>query len=60
MSDGRRRRTLTLPLRWTGKFIKALAGTPRLALRGTARLVGDPARQVVDYWGSERATVRQG
>jgi mgtE-like transporter len=55
-----RRRRLTLPLRWTGRFIKALAGTPRLALRGTARLVADPARQVVDYWGSERATVRQG
>jgi mgtE-like transporter len=60
MSDPRRRRRLTLPLRWTGLLVKALAGTPRLALRGTARLVGDPARQVVDYWGSERATVRQG
>lgn len=34
--------------------------TPRKALRGTARLVGDPTRQVVDYWRSERSTVRQG
>ncbi len=60
MSPRPRRSQLTLPLRWTGLFIRALVGTPRRALRGTARLVGDPARQVVDYWGSERATVRQG
>ena len=29
-------------------------------MRGTARRVADPARQVVDYWASERQTVRQG
>jgi mgtE-like transporter len=29
-------------------------------VRGTARRVADPARQVVDYWASERVTVRQG
>jgi mgtE-like transporter len=29
-------------------------------VRGTARRVADPARQVVDYWASERQTVRQG
>jgi mgtE-like transporter len=33
-------------------------GPPARALRGGARLVGDPARQVVDYWGSERRTMR--
>ena len=28
-------------------------------MRGTARVVADPARQVVDYWASERQTMRQ-
>ena len=28
-------------------------------MRGTARRVADPARQVVDYWASERQTMRQ-
>ncbi|MPZ69679.1 MAG: hypothetical protein GEU71_09125 [Actinobacteria bacterium] len=37
---------------------RALLG-PARALRGTARRVADPARQVRDYWGSERATVKQ-
>lgn len=32
---------------------------PAKAVRGTARRFADPARQVVDYWGSERATVKQ-
>lgn len=41
-------------------MLGAVVGTPARAARGTARLVADPARQVVDYWGSERVTVRQG
>jgi mgtE-like transporter len=52
-------RTLSLPLRWVGLAARAVAGTPALAVRGTARLVGDPFHVVVDYWGTERATVRQ-
>jgi mgtE-like transporter len=53
-------RFLLLPLRLVGLVVRALVGTPVRAVRGTARLVGDPARQVVDYWASERATIRQG
>lgn len=53
-------RLLILPLRWVGVLIRALVGTPARAARGTARLVADPARQVVDYWASERSTMRQG
>jgi len=48
------------PIRWIGLGVRALLGTPAKALRGTARVVGDPARQVVDYWASERVTMRQG
>ncbi len=51
---------LRVPLRWVGLLIRALVGTPARAVRGTARRVADPARQVVDYWASERATMRQG
>lgn len=51
---------LPTPIRWMGLAVRALVGTPARALRGTARVVGDPARQVVDYWGSERVTMRQG
>jgi mgtE-like transporter len=40
--------------------VRALLGAPARAVRGTARRVADPARQVVDYWGSERVTMRQG
>ena len=40
--------------------MRALLGAPARAVRGTARRVGDPARQVVDYWASERVTMRQG
>jgi mgtE-like transporter len=49
-----------LTLRWFGFLIRAIAGSPARALRGTARRVADPARQVVDYWMSERATIKQG
>src|SRR5688500_6417618 len=51
--------SLPAPLRWTGLAIRALLGTPVRAARGTARRVGDPARQVFDYWRSERVTMRQ-
>lgn len=46
--------------RGVGLAIRAVTRPPARALRGTARRVADPARQVVDYWRSERATVRQG
>lgn len=49
-----------MPLRLLGLLLRALAGAPARAARGTARRVADPARQVVDYWGSERVTMRQG
>jgi hypothetical protein len=67
--DGERRAThrrrpqlrrLALPLRWAGLVVRALAGAPGRAVRGTARRVSDPARQVVDHFVSERVTVRQG
>src|SRR5688500_4960707 len=48
------------PIRWIGVAVRAVAGTPARALLGTARVVGDPARQVRDYWASERVTMRQG
>ena len=41
-------------------MVRFVLGTPARAVRGTARRVADPARQVVDYWASERRTVRQG
>ena len=43
-----------------GRLIRALVGTPARAVRGSGRLVADPARQVVDYWSSERRTMGQG
>nr|MBA2599515.1 magnesium transporter [Actinomycetota bacterium] len=52
-------RYLSLPLRWLGALVKVLGRPPARALRGTARRVADPARVVVDYWSSERVTVRQ-
>ncbi|MGH2694584.1 MAG: magnesium transporter [Actinomycetota bacterium] len=58
--DSQRRRRLALPLRWVGLAVRALLGPPARAARGTARRVADPARQVFDYWGSERTTMRQG
>lgn len=47
-------------IRWIGPAARALVGTPARAARGTARLVADPGRQVVEYFGSERQTIRQG
>ena len=41
-------------------MVRALFGAPARAARGTARRVADPARQVFDYWASERITMRQG
>ena len=55
-----RKRKLPPVLRWTGVVLRALAGTPVRAARGAGRFVGDPARQVADYWRTERATIRQG
>ena len=47
------------PLRWVGWVVRAVLGTPARAVRGTARRVADPTRQVFDYWASERVTMRQ-
>jgi mgtE-like transporter len=58
--ERRRRRLLTGPVRWLALGARALLGAPARAVRGTARLVADPARQVADYWVSERVTMRQG
>ena len=52
--------SLPAPLRWLARLVRALLGAPARAVRGTARRVADPARQVLDYWGSERVTMRQG
>ena len=57
------KKTSRLPLgliRWVGLGVRAVVGPPARAARGTARRVADPARQVADYWGSERVTMRQG
>jgi mgtE-like transporter len=61
MSPGRggARDTPSPPLRWLALLARALVGTPARAARGTARRVADPVRQVVDYWVSERVTMRQ-
>jgi mgtE-like transporter len=58
--ERRRRLPIAAPIRWIGFLIRAILGPPTRAVRGTARRVADPARQVVDYWATERATVRQG
>lgn len=58
--EGSQKSRLSLPLRWFGILIRALLGPPARAVRGTARRVADPARQIGDYWMSERATIRQG
>lgn len=52
--------SLPAPLRWLGWLVRAVLGAPARAVRGTARRVADPARQVFDYWASERITMRQG
>ncbi|HEX2258115.1 MAG TPA: magnesium transporter [Actinomycetota bacterium] len=61
MDEPRRslRRGVALPIRWVGGVIRALVGPPARAIRGSARIVADPAAQVVDYWASERSTIRQ-
>jgi mgtE-like transporter len=51
--------SLPAPLRLLGLVVRAVVGPPVRAVRGTARRVADPARQVVDYWRSERVTMRQ-
>lgn len=62
MAERRRDRLarIGLPLRWLALGARALLGAPGRAVKGTARVVADPARQVVDYWRSERSTIRQG
>ncbi|HEV3473422.1 MAG TPA: hypothetical protein VG408_09530, partial [Actinomycetota bacterium] len=50
--------SLTRPIGWLGLIVRALVGAPARAARGTARRVADPARQVRDYWISERVTMR--
>lgn len=62
MAKNRRsvRRGIEPPINWIGLAVRAVLGTPARAVRGTARVVGDPARQVRDYFASERITVRQG
>jgi mgtE-like transporter len=57
------KKTSRLPLgliRWVGLGVRTVVGPPARAARGTARRVADPARQVADYWSSERVTMRQG
>ena len=56
----RRLGVLATPVRWVGLGVRLLLGPPARAVRGTARRVRDPARQVVDYWASERVTMKQG
>jgi mgtE-like transporter len=51
---------LAAPVRWVGIAVRFVLGPPARAVRGTARKVRDPARQVVDYWASERVTMKQG
>jgi mgtE-like transporter len=57
---GRRKPSLSTPLRWVGLAVRVLLGPPARAARGTARRVVDPAQQVVEYWRFERRTMRQG
>ncbi|MFP5297865.1 MAG: magnesium transporter [Actinomycetota bacterium] len=62
--DMKGRRTLTelvlTLVQWTGLLVRALLGPPARAIRGTARRVSDPARQVREYFHSERQTLKQG
>jgi mgtE-like transporter len=62
MGENPRKRlgVIAAPIRWVGLAVRALLGPPTRAVRGTARRVRDPARQVVDYWASERVTMKQG
>jgi mgtE-like transporter len=56
---GQKSSRLTAPLRWMGWLARGVIGPPARAVRGTARRVADPTRQVVAYWASERLTMRQ-
>lgn len=47
-------------VRAVGVTVRVLLGPPARAIRGTARRVSDPARQVREYFHSERQTIRQG
>lgn len=58
-SRDRTRRALDWALGAIGRIGRALE-PPARVLRGTARRVGDPAREVVSYWSSERRTMSQG
>lgn len=53
-------RFVQILVRWTGLTVRALLGPPARAMRGTARRVSDPARQVREYFHSERQTLKQG
>jgi mgtE-like transporter len=55
-----RRPRMSRPIRWLGRGIAFVAAAPTQAIRGTARVVADPTRQVAAYWRAERSTVRQG
>jgi mgtE-like transporter len=60
-SEERKRRLNLWPLfRGIAAVARALVAPPARALRGSARRFADPARQVLDYWISERVTMRQG
>jgi mgtE-like transporter len=62
MKDNGRRpgRIVAPPIRWIAVAVRAVLGAPARAVRGTARRVSDPARQVREYFASERVTIRQG
>lgn len=50
---------LSPPIRWVAALVRVFLGAPTRTLRGTARLIADPTRQVTSYWRSEKLTIRQ-
>ncbi len=59
--DGKKPRARrTLPFSFFGRVKAGLKQSSGLAAKRTVHRVADPARQVVDYFVSERRTVRQG
>lgn len=50
---------VALLIHWIGVLVRAIVGPPARAITGTARRVSDPARQVREYFASERKTVKQ-
>jgi mgtE-like transporter len=52
-------RVITALIGWMGAIVRAITGPPARAIRGSARRVADPARQVREYFSSERNTLRQ-